>query len=186
MPDKMKYDNGGIPLNEKPRHNNRLLKYFGRFESVNKIRSMPNIGYFRVGCLAIFGISSVIAYYCYKTNKEFKYLVGESLEKFSSYQPLPLNDMTWSIGNKENLYLRSIFLNLDRKIFKQYSHRAAYVTGYFDHNKEIHVSKTRNGERGYDVITPFYYYDIEHYGIKNEDMPKDFIIKGAIVVNRGW
>ena len=30
------------------------------------------------------------------------------------------------------------------------------VKGIFDHSKEIRVEKMRNGEKGFDIVTPFY------------------------------
>lgn len=48
------------------------------------------------------------------------------------------------------------------------------LRGFFDHNKEIRVEKIKNGEKGVDVITPFYTH------INNKEEPQ------AILVNRGW
>ena len=30
------------------------------------------------------------------------------------------------------------------------------VKGMFDHDREVQITKMRNGERGVDVVTPFY------------------------------
>ena len=48
------------------------------------------------------------------------------------------------------------------------------LSGYLDHSKELKVEKTRNGELGYEVITPFY----THLDENNEPC--------ALFVNRGW
>ena len=48
------------------------------------------------------------------------------------------------------------------------------LTGYFDHNKEVKVEKYLNGEKGVEIITPFYTH------LNNKEVPQ------AILVNRGW
>ena len=47
------------------------------------------------------------------------------------------------------------------------------VSGIFDHRAEIQVKKAKNGEKGVDIITPFYTHT------KNGK-------EQAILVNRGW
>lgn len=48
------------------------------------------------------------------------------------------------------------------------------VRGIFDHSREIQVSKERNGEKGVEIITPFY----THLDAQGKEQ--------AIIVNRGW
>lgn len=48
------------------------------------------------------------------------------------------------------------------------------VRGIFDHTREIQVDKMRNGEKGVDVVTPFY----THLDGTGQEQ--------AILVNRGW
>lgn len=48
------------------------------------------------------------------------------------------------------------------------------VTGIFDHTKEIMVDKYYKGEKGVEIITPFY----THLNEKGEEC--------GIMVNRGW
>ena len=48
------------------------------------------------------------------------------------------------------------------------------LRGFLDHNKEIKIDKEHNGEKGVDVVTPFY----THLD-KNEE-------PCAILVNRGF
>lgn len=45
--------------------------------------------------------------------------------------------------------------NLD-KFESDYSFKKVSVKGIFDHSKEIQVEKIKNGEKGVDIITPFY------------------------------
>lgn len=48
------------------------------------------------------------------------------------------------------------------------------VKGIFDHEKEIQVDKMRNGEKGVQIVTPFY----THLDASGKEQ--------AILVNRGW
>lgn len=48
------------------------------------------------------------------------------------------------------------------------------VKGIFDHKREVQVKKYKNGEKGFDVITPLY----THLNESGEAC--------AILVNRGW
>jgi cytochrome oxidase assembly protein ShyY1 len=48
------------------------------------------------------------------------------------------------------------------------------LSGYLDHQKELKIEKTLNGEKGFEVITPFY----THLDANNQPC--------AIFVNRGW
>jgi cytochrome oxidase assembly protein ShyY1 len=56
----------------------------------------------------------------------------------------------------------------------EYSFKKVKVTGMFDHEKEIQVERLHNGEKGVEIITPFYTH-------LNE---KDQVC--GILVNRGW
>ena len=48
------------------------------------------------------------------------------------------------------------------------------VRGIFDHTKEVQIEKERNGEKGVDIVTPFY----THLDKNGKEQ--------AILVNRGW
>lgn len=48
------------------------------------------------------------------------------------------------------------------------------LRGYFDHNKEIQIEKHLNGEKGVEIITPFFTH------LNNSEEPQ------SILVNRGW
>lgn len=63
--------------------------------------------------------------------------------------------------------------NLDQ--FEQdWSMKIVKVRGIFDHTSEIAVEKNLNGEKGFDVITPFY----THLNEKGDEC--------GLLVNRGW
>jgi cytochrome oxidase assembly protein ShyY1 len=61
-----------------------------------------------------------------------------------------------------------------QKFEQEWSMKPVTVRGFLDHNKEIKVEKQMNGEKGVEVITPFF----THLD-KNEE-------PCAILVNRGW
>ena len=56
----------------------------------------------------------------------------------------------------------------------EFNFKKVKVRGIFDHTKEIQVEKFKNGEKGVDIITPFY----THLNDKGEEC--------GILVNRGW
>jgi cytochrome oxidase assembly protein ShyY1 len=55
-----------------------------------------------------------------------------------------------------------------------YSFKKVKLRGIFDHSKEIQVEKLRNGEKGVEIITPFY----THLNELGEEC--------GILINRGW
>ena len=57
---------------------------------------------------------------------------------------------------------------------REYSFKPVTVRGVFDHEKEMRVDKVFNGEKGQEVITPFY----THLNEKGEEC--------GILVSRGW
>jgi hypothetical protein len=74
-----------------------------------------------------------------------------------------------------------------------YRMRSAMMMGQFDHNKEILFPRSKNGEPGYDVITPFYYYDKfvldndnTYIDDKGREVKAEVPERGALAVNRGW
>ena len=63
--------------------------------------------------------------------------------------------------------------NLDR-FESDWSMKPVSIRGVFDHTREVQVEKERNGEKGAEVITPFY----THLDASGKEQ--------AILVNRGW
>lgn len=60
------------------------------------------------------------------------------------------------------------------KFASEWSMKPVAIRGIFDHNKEIKVEKMRNGEKGFDIVTPFY----SHLDTSGKEQ--------GILVNRGW
>lgn len=67
------------------------------------------------------------------------------------------------------------WIGLNVKDFNNsFAYRPIELTGQFDHSKQIFVEKIKEGEEGFDIVTPFYCYRDE----KGEVQP--------VLVNRGW
>lgn len=64
-------------------------------------------------------------------------------------------------------------LNL-REFNKEYAYKPFELIGVFDHSREIRVNKLKDGDEGYQIITPFYCYTDE------SGEPQ------ALLVDRGW
>lgn len=60
------------------------------------------------------------------------------------------------------------------KFAEEYNFKPVTLNGYLDYNREIQIQKTKNGEKGVEVITPFYTH------LNKQDQPS------GIMVNRGW
>ena len=76
---------------------------------------------------------------------------------------------------------------------KLYRYRRVSCQGNFDHDKEVLIESNNHGERGYNVYTPFYFYDNTSFNGGRHMVAGDgsrFIEqrleRGAIVVHRGW
>lgn len=63
--------------------------------------------------------------------------------------------------------------NLD-KFENDWAMKPVTVKGIFDHTREVQIEKIRNGEKGVDIVTPFY----THLDASGKEQ--------AILVNRGW
>ena len=117
-----------------------------------------------------------------KSYYELSQAYSRKLENYISYDP------------KDGIinYLNNLNFTFYESSIKNHLFSAE---GFFDHSKEIHVPKVFRGEEGYDVITPFYYFNydndkivINHLEddpneIKNFDQGKNYL---CIAVNRGW
>ena len=74
-----------------------------------------------------------------------------------------------------------------------YRFRRASIQGNFDHDKEVLIEATNEGERGYNVFTPFYFYDNTSFDTAHQMVAGDGtktveqrLERGGIVIHRGW
>jgi hypothetical protein len=80
------------------------------------------------------------------------------------------------------------------KEFNQlYRYRRVSVQGNFDHDKEVLIESKHEGQKGYNIYTPFYFYDNTAFNTESVMIAGDGdkyieqrMEKGAIVVHRGW
>lgn len=61
-----------------------------------------------------------------------------------------------------------------KNFLRDWDWKPVQLTGFFQHEDEIKVEKFQNGEKGVEIITPFYTH------VSNKDVPQ------GILVNRGW
>jgi cytochrome oxidase assembly protein ShyY1 len=61
-----------------------------------------------------------------------------------------------------------------KELNEKYAWKVIELNGQFDHSNEVLVAKNREGEEGFDVVTPFYCYRDENNDIQ------------PVLVNRGW
>jgi hypothetical protein len=88
----------------------------------------------------------------------------------------------------------TLFYRIPEKEFdKLYRFRRVDISGNFDHDKEVLIECCKNGERGYNVFTPFYYYlntsmteGIDMVDCDGNQVPEQRITPAGIVVHRGW
>jgi len=78
----------------------------------------------------------------------------------------------------QNLYSSStkfpwIGLNV-KQINERWAFKPIELNGQFDHSQQILIERNRQGEEGYDVVTPFYCYLDENNNVQ------------PVLVNRGW
>ena len=60
------------------------------------------------------------------------------------------------------------------QILKEFSFKKVKLTGVWDHNQELRITKKKDGLNGFEIITPF----ITHLNKQGE--------KCGLMVNRGW
>lgn len=84
----------------------------------------------------------------------------------------PVNIQNFYNKNEVNKFP---WIGLDStKLNEKFAWKPIELSGQFDHSREVLVAKNREGEEGYDVITPFYCYKDETGKLQ------------PILVNRGW
>lgn len=169
----------------------RILKAIGLYNFANHIRtSTPNINGFKKGCYTI-SLASLLCYAAFRShNNNSDINASKMISKLSQIRPMILNKLLEDLPLGEGRL--HYFNRLDRLAFERYFKSIRMQgEGEFDHTKEIHILRTRNGEKGYDIITPFYYYDEivrddEFHIIDPSINAPERKLKGAISVHRGW
>jgi hypothetical protein len=182
-----------IAPSDKPKKLSNLLR---TNKLLAKVRAVPEIGHFRIGCASACVVFGLMGYCFYKKQYEQSIVSSQYHYKLIAQYPINVNKqftkMNKAIPAPEQF--SSWFYRIPEKEFNViYRMKPAYVTGQFDHNKEILFPREKNGVFGYDIITPFYYY--YNFFLDQKDGAKDGsgnvvkkydVERGAIAVNRGW
>lgn len=139
-------------------------------------------------------ISGALAYTCYYRGRA-KTLVDQSyVFKFLNQEPINVNYEFVQRFNGEKNKLLTLFYRMPEKEFNRlYRFRRVEITGNFDHDKEVLIETCKDGKKGYNVFTPFYYYlntsvdeTSKMVGTDGNPIPEQRISPGGIVVHRGW
>lgn len=133
-------------------------------------------------------------YYLYRKDWEQQYLTSEYAYKLLNTEPIDAgNQFYFKTDNPSKAIEQTLYYRMPEKEFNIiYRMKPAFIRGVFDHNKEVHVPRVKNGVKGYDVFTPFYYYVTERTDHLNvvEDNGKTYATpieeRAAIAVHRGW
>lgn len=136
-----------------------------------------------------------IAYYNYRKYKQQEINVSQSIYKLTRGETIDAGNQWWyksvpgSVKAEINLYYRMP----EREFDTLYRMRSAFISGVFDHDKEILFPETKNGIKGYKVITPLYYFDqiyLNNFKAAafqdGTDTLKYDSERAAMAVHRGW
>jgi hypothetical protein len=184
-------------IDELPNQNaqKRLNNLLGTNFLMKKIRRLPasEIGHFRVGSFFLAMGLGLLSYHFYRKYLEQRMVTSHGYYKLTKLDPInagdqflqPVKDSGQAETRTNTLYYR-----MPEKEFNMlYKNRAAFIQGEFDHDKEILISKGS----GYEIITPFYYYNLITPDIYNKQQTADGQTKdsynkerAAIAVRRGW
>jgi hypothetical protein len=174
----------------------KLNKLFGTDFLLNKLRSLNGheLGNFRAGALILTALFGGMGYYFYRQYKTQKFQVSAAYYKLVSLPPLNAGAQFWWNGRGgEEVEQMTYYYRMPLKEYDaKYRNRSAFITGEFDHNKEILIPRVNHGHEGYDVITPFYYYRklyVDKYLSLHSDGTPFYGKDGqraGIAVYRGW
>jgi hypothetical protein len=174
----------------------RLTNFFRMNWLLKKVHSIPHqdILYFRLGTSFVLGITSVLAYYNYRKNIQSEFMTGNGMTRIFESEPIDAGNQFYQnfVQNKMT-FSASFYTRIQEFDFDvYYSLRKAFLSGYFDHTKEILIPAKKDGIDGYNVITPFYYYYMirpdPFFTLKVNGKPETKLTteRAAMAVNRGW
>jgi hypothetical protein len=175
----------------------RISTILGTDPFLRKLKALSptDLANFRYGSFFLAGIFGLAGYYFYRKYYEQTMTISQNKYKLLSTTPLNAGDQFWHPTIQDAaVYTQSLFYRMPEKEFDiLYRMRSAYIKGQFDHNKEILIPRNKDGFSGYDVITPFYYYqkamlNLQMAGFNGDGTQyrKDDIHRGGIAVHRGW
>lgn len=169
-----------------------VLSILGLKNVIYAVREHEQRNLLKKGLWFISLSSGLLSYYFYK--KGYNYV-----SKYSEYKNRLLNSPVLNINKLVGVKVNGNNLNSLVSVFGKYDEvykmKTCKLTGYFDHSKEIHIPHSKNGIDGYLVFSPFFYADYvlpdktvpinTDLGTK-EFQPDKFVMKGSIIVEKGW
>ncbi len=170
----------------------KYIKLLGFDGLARKVReSTHDIASYRKGCFILGTFSLATAYFLYKQRYSRELYESEGAYKLNS--ALPHNLVKYIVATPRNGINNLLGNTLIENYVKDLQFHQFKATGRFDHTKEIHIPRVKDGEEGYDVFTPFFYfnypitefYDQYFYDEKNIKQP-EYSGNAYITVNRGW
>lgn len=175
----------------------KLNKLFGTDFLLQRIRCLSGkeIGNFRTGAMMLGLLFGGMGYYFYSQYHSQKFVSSHAYYKLINLNPLDAGNQFWfNAREADEVKEMTLYYRMPRKEFNvKYRMRSAFIRGEFDHDKEILVPNKKNGQDGYDVITPFYYYrkltlEKDYVSLHADGKPFDSLVsdRAAIAVFRGW
>jgi hypothetical protein len=173
----------------------KLSNILGTSSLLNRIRSLPSkdLGFFRGGAAILALIFGSIAYYNYRREYQNRYLMSSGIYKLLKSKMIDGGDQFIWGGKGPTSSLGQWYYRMPKKEYDiSYRLRPAFLSGEFDHTKEVLIPFKKDGVEGYNVITPFYYFiwqsQSQYVGVlQNGKLHKEVDnSRSALAVNRGW
>ncbi len=136
-----------------------------------------------------------LGYYIFNNLSFSSKIVYQSLiYKFINIKPINVNYEFVHRFNPQNNIFYTLFYRMPEKEYDRlYRFKRVEITGNFDHDKEVLIESCKCGEKGYNVYTPFYYYNNTYIDKQSRMIGQDGkaiaehrILRGGITVHRGW
>jgi hypothetical protein len=148
----------------------------------------------RYGIASLIPITAFLWYYSKNKAWDTNLVRQTFTHMYVNRQEINVNHEFVHRFNSEKNIFHSLFYRMPLKEFNQlYRFRRVSVQGNFDHDKEVLIESNNHGERGYNVYTPFYFYDNTSIATANLMVAGDGskfveqrVERGGIVVHRGW
>lgn len=183
-----------LPIDiNKPKKLNTLLRTDFMLKPIRGLTG-KELGSFRIGAGMLCFLFGAMGYYFYRRNYQQKFIASTTYYHLMSSAPYDAgNQFWWNLKDGDKSHMFTLYYRMPRKEYNmRFRNKSAYISGEFDHDKEILIPKTKDGVEGYDVITPFYYYykkTLPNYVSQLQDgkpVNEFDVQRAAIAVFRGW
>ena len=162
---------------------------------MHKIISLNNpIEHVRYGIGVFLPITAFLWYYSKNKAWDVNLINQTFINSFVNRKEINVNHEFVHRFNSEKNIFHSLFYRMPRKEFDVlYRYRRVSIQGNFDHDKEVLIECKQNGQRGYNIYTPFYFYDNTSFDTSKlmaagdgSEVIEQRLERGGIVVHRGW